>query len=88
MKIDGIQPSQGQPVEGKPKTRKAGEGGSSFAAALGKAMGNDAKPAAAPVPEKTDLEDVKNKVKAGFYKTGAIDDAVSDKLSGYFDQLA
>lgn len=53
----------------------------------------DAKPQDAPAKEgdtsfADHMETVRFRLKTGYYSSKAIDDALSDKLTGYFDELA
>jgi len=91
MKLDGVTPqgNSADRYERAKRAAKAGEG-KSFADALKKAAAGGKPP---PAPETSGpavdpLEHIKEKLKAGFYNTKKIDDALSDKLSGYFDELA
>lgn len=98
MKLDGITPSQGPgPAERNRKT-EPGKTGQSFADLLGKAKEAGADPGAAaapagqeasiPPPMGDNLEAIRFRMQSGFYKDAKIDDVLSDRLSGYFDEIA
>jgi hypothetical protein len=104
MKLDGITPSQGQgPVERNRKADSK-PAGKSFADLLGKAkdagaVPNPAGPAgsattpegpvpSAPPPMGDNLDAIRFRLQSGFYKDAKVDDILSDKLSGYFDEIA
>jgi hypothetical protein len=100
MKLDGITPSQGPgPVD---RNRKADSrpkpDGKPFADLLGKAKEAGPAPGAAapaagsepavPPPMGDNLDAIRIRLQTGFYKDAKIDDVLSDKLSGYFDEIA
>lgn len=103
MHLDGLTPSQGPQGPDRPAgTRKAEpkQGGKSFGAALEKAQAQQgqAKPADAPAasnaepsPEQSfgsHIDAIRFKLQSGYYDSPKVNDALGDKLSGYFDDVA
>jgi hypothetical protein len=96
MKVDGLG-GQGNGVERLGAKRPQPAPSKSFAEALKKASkAADAPPQAAPAPAKDAppppaddyLSTIKHRLQSGYYNTQKVDDALSDKLSGYFDEIA
>jgi hypothetical protein len=52
------------------------------------AKGAKAAPSGEPVPFEDHMEMVKLRLKSGYYTGKNIDEALSDRLTGYFDELA
>lgn len=98
MKVDGLH--SGGPLDRVPgKKPEPKVGGKSFADALGKAQaaGQPAAPAAAaapapesapPPPMDSHIDTIRFRLQSGYYNSPKVDDALSDKLSGYFDDVA
>ncbi len=99
MKIDGVTPLKGtlanRAADAKASIKKDGK---SFAAAFDKASANiksapmvTTAPHAdnEPVPEGDNyLETIKFRMKSGYYNTKTVDEALTEKLTGFFDELA
>jgi hypothetical protein len=93
----------GRPA-GKPKAEPGSERGSgakSFgdAFAKAKAAGQDVPPTAsgpagsnapeqASPPSDSHIDAIRFRLQTGYYNNSKVDDALSDKLSGYFDDIA
>jgi hypothetical protein len=101
MQLDGLKSSQGPqgPDRGAARKAEPKAGGKSFADALGKAQAGQQpaaapeapKPASEPLPEPSmgsHLDMIRFKLQSGYYNDAKVDDALSDKLSGYFDDVA
>lgn len=91
-------------LAGKAKTKAESKtGGKSFAEALGKAQEGpppalagqapvapaapSADPAAAP-PMDNHMDTIRFRLQSGYYNNPKVDDELSDKLSGFFDEIA
>ena len=97
MKIDGVTPIKGtltnRTGDAKASLKKDGK---SFAAAFDKASANvKSAPMVAthadnePVPDGDNyLETIKFRMKSGYYNTKTVDEALTEKLTGFFDELA
>ena len=48
----------------------------------------DAKDSQDKADRSTKLDNVRDKMRAGYYKSKEVDDAITDKISGAFDRLA
>jgi hypothetical protein len=96
MRTDGVKPASGDPLGNPSPLGRPAKPGKSFAEALEKAKAAAAtspagKPAPPSVPaagEETYLDSIKGRMRAGFYSSQKVDEAISEKLSGYFDELA
>jgi hypothetical protein len=104
MQLDGLKPTSGanpaERLKGKPKaeTGSGSAGAKSFgdAFAKAKAAGQAAPavpsaPAASgqvPPPSDNPIDLVRFRLQTGYYNNPKVDDALSDKLSGYFDDVA
>jgi hypothetical protein len=100
MQLDGLKSSQGPqgPDRGAgPRKADPKAGGKSFADALGKAQAqnqpvpaeNAPKPDAQPLPSgDSHLDAIRFRLQSGYYNNPKVDDALSDKLSGFFDDVA
>lgn len=101
MQVDGIHPNGPDSLDKLSGKRKAEPkaGGKSFADALGKARSGAQPPAAPPQavpptggdqppPMDNHIDTVRFRLQSGYYNNSKIDDAISDKLSGFFDDVA
>lgn len=101
MKVDGQNPSQGTgPLDRASGSRKAAPkaGGKSFSEALGKAQNASSVPKGSPSaaagagssdpPMDKHFDTIRFRLQSGYYNDPKIDDALSDKLSGLFDDFA
>ena len=96
MRTDGVNPASGTPQGSPAPLVRPAKSGKSFAEALEKAKAAAAtspagKPAPPSVPtagEEHYLDSIKDRLRAGFYSSQKVDEAISEKLSGYFDELA
>jgi len=71
--LHGVQRPGGYDQTGKPVRKKP---------AAGK------KPEAGSSERSSKLDSVRERMKAGYYKSEKVDEAISDKISGAFDRLA
>jgi hypothetical protein len=73
-------------IKAQDSTEKASEGGSTPAAAAAVPASPEG-PASAETSFADHMDMVRFRLKTGYYASKAIDDALTDKLSGYFDDL-
>ena len=86
----------GNPAPGPSETTQPAEGAAALPAAPAPLPADGQAPAdaaaAAPADSETAFADhmemVRFRLKTGYYASKALDDALTDKLSGYFDELA
>lgn len=91
-------------LSGKAKAKAEPKaGGKSFADALGKAQGGPPPAPAgqapvessapsvepsAPPPMESHMDTIRFRLQSGYYNNPKVDDELSDKLSGFFDEIA
>lgn len=63
-------------------------GSAAASAAAGAAAAPEGPASSAPPPMGDNLDAIRFRLQSGFYKDGKIDDVLSDKLSGFFDEIA
>lgn len=103
MRLDGLTPSQGPQGPDRPAGARKAEpkaGGKSFADALGKAQAQPkpaapaeaAKPSEQAPPQEpsfgSHIDAIRFRLQSGYYDSPKVNDALGDKLSGYFDDVA
>jgi hypothetical protein len=100
MKVDGVAPGQGNQADKLAAKRAQPAPAKSFADALKKASQTPGAPASGapaahppvgndlPPPADDHMGTIKYRMQTGYYNNPKVDDALSDKLSGYFDDVA